>query len=166
MVDDDDLDDEVEDEETLPLGAPRGAVMPGNPRLDVIPAPRAEFATLAYGARGERRGDIAVVGVDETTQESLRMLLEPMGYRVFALADAGRAALLCEQVDVRLVFADLRGGFPAALVLRDALGEDAPPMSLHSPNGEGPKPRDGVVAIAAARFDERLLALVDRVIKS
>jgi CheY-like chemotaxis protein len=164
MADEDDL--YVDDEDTLPLGVSRGAVMPANPRLEAVPAARAEFSTLGYGAGGERRGDIAVVGVDHKTQESLRILLEPVGYRVFAVADASRAAKLCEQVDVRLVFADLKGGFSAALILRDALGDDAPPVVLLSRTGDGPKPRDGVVAIAAARFDEQLLALVDQVIKS
>jgi hypothetical protein len=142
-------------EATLPLGSP-GVRMPSNPRLDIA-ASQSPMSTLAYGDSPKQRGDIAVIDLDSELQEQLRTLLEPRGYRVFALKDATRVVALCKQISLLAVLSDAGGSSTAALVLRDGLGDDAPPVIAMG----GGQIRDGVVAVVPKRVDEALFEAID-----
>ena len=112
---------------TLPLVPRRGPTQPAGPRQrhadidDCNPV-----STLSYGDAKKRRGDIAILSVDEQVETGLRRLLEPHGYRLFAVNDASRAVKLCEHLHIKFVLVGNGDGSDTDHKLRQSLGAATP----------------------------------------
>ncbi|MBW2458778.1 MAG: hypothetical protein JRI68_30040 [Deltaproteobacteria bacterium] len=160
---------------TLPHGL-RVPTSGGAP--EQAPADKPPDSTLAFSRRPAQvagktqpyqgqapkvRGDVLLIEPDTSLQERARVLLESRGYRLFALKDASKAALLCSQLTVALVIAsDEADGASVPARLREELGEQAPPVLLLAGKEPPPAPPAGVARVVDRRLDGSFVDAVEQ----
>jgi CheY-like chemotaxis protein len=146
--------------------------------LEPVPRKRVEAAptsaggdkleqTLPYGKREHRRRhDVALIDADRAVQKAVQTLLEPRRYRVFSVSDESRVVVLCQQLRVSAIIANLEpGGYSMVNTIRHELGANTPPIVLLGGSERLKRPRPNVTRVLPKVIDEALADAVDAVIE-